>query len=44
MGISFCLLLSIYKPNFIWGGLIVVLSGLPIYYVTKRIKRETELK
>jgi len=35
MGICFCTLLIIYKPNFTWPGLIVVLSGVPIFYMWK---------
>jgi APA family basic amino acid/polyamine antiporter len=47
MGLAFCTLLIIYKPNFTWPGLIIVLSGLPIYYFWKSssrqdIERETE--
>lgn len=37
MGISFCTLLIIYKPNFTWPGLIIVLSGVPVYYMWKRL-------
>ena len=33
MAITFCLLLIIYKPNFTWPGLIIVLVGVPIYYI-----------
>jgi APA family basic amino acid/polyamine antiporter len=36
MGIAFCILLIIYKPNFTWPGLIIVLLGIPIYYVAQR--------
>ena len=38
MAISFCSLLIIYKPAFTWPGLIIVLCGIPIYYlaVSKR--------
>src|SRR5690606_6644286 len=32
MGISFCVLLIIYKPQFTWPGLIIVLTGIPIYF------------
>jgi len=32
MGIAFCILLIIYKPEFTWPGLIIVLAGIPIYY------------
>ena len=33
MGISFCVLLIIYKPQFTWPGLIIVCIGIPIYYL-----------
>ncbi len=33
MGISFCTLLIIYKPQFTWPGLIITLLGIPLYYV-----------
>lgn len=36
MGITFCILLIIYKPNFTWPGLIIVLIGIPIYYFSQR--------
>ncbi|MEJ1238563.1 amino acid permease [Chryseolinea sp. T2] len=32
MGVSFCLLLIVYKPKFTWPGLIITLIGIPIYY------------
>ena len=33
LGISFCILLFIYKPNYTWPGLIIVLIGVPLYYL-----------
>ena len=33
MGISFCLLLIKYKPQYTWPGLIIVLIGIPLYFV-----------
>jgi len=36
LGISFCLLLIWFKPQFTWPGLIIVLIGIPIYYLTKQ--------
>ena len=33
MGISFCVLLIIYKPEFTWPGLIIALLGIPLYYI-----------
>jgi basic amino acid/polyamine antiporter, APA family len=33
MGLVFCTLLLIYKPQFTWPGLGLVLIGIPIYYI-----------
>lgn len=33
MGISFCMLLIMYKPQFTWPGLIITLIGIPLYYI-----------
>ena len=33
MGLSFCILLIIYKPKFTWPGLIITLIGIPVYYL-----------
>jgi APA family basic amino acid/polyamine antiporter len=33
MGISFCILLIMYKPQFTWPGLIITLIGVPLYYI-----------
>lgn len=33
MGLTFCVLLIIYKPGFTWPGLIIVLLGIPVYYI-----------
>lgn len=33
MGLTFCILLIIYKPAFTWPGLIITLLGIPIYYL-----------
>jgi len=40
MGICFCTLLIIYKPNFTWPGLIVVLTGVPIFYMWKAFDKK----
>lgn len=36
MGLAFCTLLIIYKPQYTWPGLIIVLIGIPIYYISQR--------
>ena len=33
MGLAFCILLIIYKPEYTWPGLIIVLLGIPVYYL-----------
>ena len=40
LGSTFCVLLTIYKPKFVWPGLIIVAIGVPIYYLisSKKIK------
>jgi APA family basic amino acid/polyamine antiporter len=35
MGMTFCLLLIVYKPKFTWPGLIITLIGIPVYYFIK---------
>ncbi|HEV7620632.1 MAG TPA: amino acid permease [Flavisolibacter sp.] len=42
MGISFCLLLIKYKPAFTWPGLIIVLIGIPIYFVALASKKPAQ--
>ncbi len=42
MGLAFCVLLIIYKPQFTWPGLIIVLIGIPIYYLTQRYSKDEE--
>ncbi|HAL82669.1 MAG TPA: amino acid transporter [Mucilaginibacter sp.] len=36
LGLAFCILLLIYKPEYSRGGLYIVLAGIPIYYIAKR--------
>ncbi len=42
MGLSFCLLLIWFKPQFTWPGLIIVLIGIPIYYLLSRKQPQPE--
>jgi APA family basic amino acid/polyamine antiporter len=42
MGIAFCIVLLIYKPEYSRGGLVIVLSGIPIYYLAKRYIKDEE--
>lgn len=38
MGITFCSLLIIYKPEYTWPGFIITLIGIPLYYIALRSK------
>lgn len=40
MGITFCVLLIIYKPQFTWPGLIITLMGIPLYYFAVANKKK----
>jgi APA family basic amino acid/polyamine antiporter len=42
MAIAFCVLLIIYKPAFTWPGLIIVLIGIPIYYLAVANKKKEQ--
>ncbi len=44
MGLSFCILLIIYKPKFTWPGLIIAGLGVPIYYLVHRSKNKPVTK
>ena len=39
MGTAFCILLIIYKPEFTWPGFIIVLIGIPLYYLAINRKK-----
>ncbi|PVH27105.1 APC family permease [Sphingobacterium corticibacter] len=36
MGLSFIVLLVIYKPQFTWPGIGITLAGIPLYYLIKK--------
>lgn len=38
MGLSFIILLVIYKPQFTWPGIIITLLGVPLYYIVRQKK------
>ncbi len=44
MGLNFCILLIIYKPKFTWPGLLIVLIGIPIYFIALARKKEVVYK
>jgi basic amino acid/polyamine antiporter, APA family len=41
MGLTFCILLIIYKSGFLWPGLIISLCGIPLYYLVNKNKPTT---
>ncbi|RYZ95154.1 MAG: amino acid permease [Sphingobacteriaceae bacterium] len=42
MGLAFCILLIIYKSEYTWPGLIVVLIGIPLYFISQRNVKDEE--
>jgi APA family basic amino acid/polyamine antiporter len=40
MGLAFCILLVIYKPDYTWPGLVIALAGIPVYYLIV-VKQQT---
>jgi APA family basic amino acid/polyamine antiporter len=36
MAVAFCIALIIYKPEYTWPGFIIVLIGIPIYFISLR--------
>jgi APA family basic amino acid/polyamine antiporter len=44
MGLAFCILLIIYKPQYTWPGLIIALIGIPVYYIAVSNKNKKSLE
>jgi APA family basic amino acid/polyamine antiporter len=40
MGLAFCALLIVYKPQFTWPGLIIALAGIPVYFMAVATKKK----
>ncbi|CAN5147828.1 amino acid permease [soil metagenome] len=43
LGLSFCILLIIYKPLYTWPGLIISLIGIPLYYLAVANKKKEQV-
>ncbi|MGV3685179.1 MAG: APC family permease [Daejeonella sp.] len=43
MGLTFCTLLILYKQEFVWVGLGIMLSGVPIYYLWRATDKKSEV-
>ncbi|UIR54640.1 amino acid permease [Sphingobacterium sp. SRCM116780] len=41
MGLSFILLMVLFKPNYTWPGIAIALLGVPIYYVINPKRKES---
>jgi APA family basic amino acid/polyamine antiporter len=41
MGLTFCTLLVLYKPQYTWPGLIIVLLGIPVYYIAMATNKKS---
>ncbi len=39
IGTVFCVLLILFKPNYTWPGFILIMMGVPIYYLSKRANK-----
>nr|MCU0334837.1 amino acid permease [Chitinophagaceae bacterium] len=39
MGLAFCGLLLVYKPQFTWPGFAIVAIGIPLYWLARRYLR-----
>jgi APA family basic amino acid/polyamine antiporter len=42
LGLCFCSLLIVFKPQFTWPGLIIVLMGIPIYFIWKFLQKHNQ--
>ncbi|MEY3450742.1 MAG: hypothetical protein RL711_567 [Bacteroidota bacterium] len=40
MGLAFCSLLIVFKPNFTWPGLLIVCTGVPVYFIWRYIAKK----
>lgn len=39
---TICIVLLVYKPMYTWPGLIIVLAGIPIYYIVQKSNKANE--
>jgi APA family basic amino acid/polyamine antiporter len=40
LALALCIDLLIYKPNYTWPGMIIVLLGIPVYFIMKQFSRK----
>jgi basic amino acid/polyamine antiporter, APA family len=41
MGLAFCILLIMFKPQYTWPGFIITLVGVPLYYLAVSTNKKT---
>ncbi len=41
LAVTISVILLIYKPSYTWPGLIIVLCGIPIFYVWKKVSKQS---
>jgi APA family basic amino acid/polyamine antiporter len=42
LAVFIMIILLIYKPTYTWPGLIIVVAGIPVYYIWKQFSHKTE--
>jgi basic amino acid/polyamine antiporter, APA family len=42
LAVFIMIILLIYKPTYTWPGLIIVVTGIPVYYIWKRFSTKTD--
>jgi APA family basic amino acid/polyamine antiporter len=41
LAVTIMIILLIYKPAFTWPGLVIVVIGIPVYYIWRRLNKQT---
>jgi APA family basic amino acid/polyamine antiporter len=40
LAVTIMIILLIYKPAFTWPGLVIVIIGIPVYYIWRRLNKQ----
>jgi len=41
LAVTIMIILLIYKPTFTWPGLVIVIIGIPVYYIWRRLNKQS---
>jgi APA family basic amino acid/polyamine antiporter len=41
LAVTIMIILLIYKPTFTWPGLVIVVLGIPVYYIWRRLNKQS---